>query len=158
MTQPVLPSHLRLETATHCQLKCPACETASGETHKFLGAGFLQFKDFKAIVDDNRWLSHFELSNWGELFLNPDILKMMEYAYQKNVSLSASNGSNLNTVKEAVLEGLVKYKFRHITCSIDGASQETYSVYRRGGNFDRVIENIRRINHYKQKYRSPFPL
>lgn len=82
----------------------------------------------------------------------------MECAYRKSVALTASNGANLNTVKEKVLEGLVKFKFRHIMCSIDGASQETYSIYRVGGNFERVIENIKIVNHYKEKYQSVFPL
>ncbi len=158
MSSPILPNSLRLETSTHCQLKCPACETASGKTHETLGGGFLKLENFKKVVDENPWVSHLELSNWGELFLNPEILQIMEYAYEKNVSLSAANGSNLNTVKETVLEGLVKYKFRRITCSIDGASQEIYSIYRKAGNFDRVIENIKTINRYKAKYNSPFPL
>jgi MoaA/NifB/PqqE/SkfB family radical SAM enzyme len=63
-----------------------------------------------------------------------------------------------NTAKEDVLEGLVKYKFRRLTCSIDGASNETYKLYRIRGNFDKVIENIKRINSYKKKYRSKYPL
>jgi len=158
MTVQVKPESIRLETTTVCQLKCPACDTAMGKTRERLGAGFLKLEDFKRVVDDNPWIFHIELSNWGELFLNPDLPKIMEYAYQKNVALTATNGANLNTVKESVLEDLVKYKFRHITCSIDGASQETYSLYRVGGNFDRVIENLRIINRYKSAYNSEFPL
>jgi MoaA/NifB/PqqE/SkfB family radical SAM enzyme len=115
-------------------------------------------KEFQKLVDENPWIAHIELSNWGEIFLNPEIYDIMECAYRKSVALTASNGANLNTVKEKVLEGLVKFKLRHITCSIDGASQETYSIYRVGGNFERVIENIKIINHYKEKYQSLFPL
>ena len=57
-----------------------------------------------------------------------------------------------------MLEALVKYKVRAVLCSIDGASQETYQVYRRRGNLDTVIANIRKINHYKQLHRSGFPM
>lgn len=158
MIQQVRPKSLRLEATTFCQLKCPSCETAQGKTHTTLGGGFLKFEHFKKIVDENPWLSHIELSNWGEIFLNPDLIQIMEYAYKKNVALTAGNGVNLNTVKEQALEALVKYKFRYLSCSIDGASQETYSIYRRGGNFDRVIENIKTINRYKEKYQSEFPV
>jgi sulfatase maturation enzyme AslB (radical SAM superfamily) len=42
-------------------------------------------------------------------------------------------------------------------CSIDGASAETYRVYRVRGDFDRVIANIATINRWKEKYRSPYP-
>jgi MoaA/NifB/PqqE/SkfB family radical SAM enzyme len=64
--------------------------------------------------------------------------------------LTADNGVNLNAAKEDVLEGLVKCNFRRITCSIDGASSETYKVYRVGGNLDKVLENIKKINCYKK--------
>ncbi len=148
---------IRLDASTVCQLKCPSCPTASGETGKKLGSGFLKFDDFKKVVDGNPWISHIELSNWGEIFLNKELIKMLCYAYKHNVLLSARNGANLNNVQEDVLEALVKYKFQMITCSIDGASPETYSVYRVNGNFDQVIENIRKINRFKAHYKSPYP-
>ncbi len=153
----LLPAQIRVDAATACQLKCPACPTASGETGKRIGTGFLKFADFKTLVDENPWVSHIELSNWGEIFLNKDLLRILEYGYKHNVALAASNGTNLNTVKEDVLEGLVKYRLRHITCSVDGASQDTYVQYRVNGNFATVINNIKRINYWKAKYRSDFP-
>jgi MoaA/NifB/PqqE/SkfB family radical SAM enzyme len=152
------PFSIRLEASTFCQLKCPSCPTAQGETQKQLGSGFLKFENFKELVDRNPGIIHIELSNWGEIFLNPELTEIMKYAYDKGVILTASNGVNLNTVKPQVLENLVKYRFRHLDCSIDGASQATYQQYRVGGNFDRVIENIKIINHYKKTYRSDFPL
>ncbi|MDF5721473.1 MAG: radical SAM protein [Rhizonema sp. PD37] len=158
MTEQIRPRTIALEASTFCQLKCPSCETAKGITHEKIGAGFLKFKDFKKLVDESPWISRIELANWGEIFLNPDILDILKYAYSKSVALTATNGSNLNTVKKEVLEALVKYKLRHITCALDGASQETYSIYRRGGNFERVIENIKTINHYKRLYKSNYPL
>ena len=53
-----------------------------------------------------------------------------------------------------MLEALVKYRVRAVRCSIDGASPETYRVYRVRGDFDLVIGNIRRVNHYKRQYQS----
>jgi len=44
-----------------------------------------------------------------------------------------------------------------MTCSIDGASQESYHKYRVRGDFNRVIRNVERINFYKQQYRSKLP-
>ena len=99
-----------------------------------------------------------ELSNWGEVFLNKELIKIMEYADERNVLLFAHNGVNLNDVEEEVLEALVKHRFRGMTCSIDGASQEAYSGYRVRGRFQRVIENIKIINAFKARYHSRFPL
>ena len=153
----IQPRRIRLDAATACQLKCPSCPTASGETGKKLGVGFLKFEDFKHVVDRNGWVSQIELSNWGEVFLNKDLAKIFQYAYQKNVAVSIANGTNLNTVHEGALEALVKYKIRKVSCSIDGASQETYAIYRVKGNFDRVIENVKTINKWKAHYRSEYP-
>ncbi len=116
------------------------------------------FRDFKRVVDENPWVARIELSNWGEIFLNPELLEIVRYAYQRDVDLRAANGANLNTVSDEMLEALVKYRFRVVTCSIDGASQETYSQYRRNGDFDKVIQNIRTINEFKRRYRSPYPV
>jgi len=150
--------NIRIDVSTVCQLKCPSCPTAAGEIDKHIGSGFLKFEDFKKIIDNNSWIRDVELSNWGEIFLNPELLKIVKYAHEKNVVLRADTGVNLNTVSEKVLEALVKYRFTSMTCSLDGASQETYSIYRRNGNLEKVLEHIRRINHYKSRYHSEFPL
>ena len=148
---------VRLDASTVCQLKCPSCPTAMGKTGKNLGSGYLKFKDFKEFIDRNKEVSHIELSNWGEAFLNKDLVKILAYAYRHNVCIHIGNGVNLNHLREDVAEALVKYKVRRITCSIDGASQETYVQYRVKGDFNRVIENIKVINRWKAKHRSLYP-
>jgi MoaA/NifB/PqqE/SkfB family radical SAM enzyme len=123
-----------------------------------VGSGFLRLSDFQKVLDENPWIAEIELSNYGEIFLNPDLLGIIKYAYKRNVGLTANTGVNLNYVKEDVLEGLVKYKFRNIKCSIDGASDATYKRYRIRGNYEIVIENIKKINLFKKQYRSQYPL
>jgi MoaA/NifB/PqqE/SkfB family radical SAM enzyme len=154
---PIYPTKIRLEASTACQLKCPSCPTATGEIAKSIGAGFLKFDDFKALIDLNPRVREIELSNWGEIFLNPEITKIMEYAFSKNVALRCDTGANFNTVSDEALEALVKNRFRSITCSIDGASQETYGIYRRNGNFEQVLKNIRKLNEIKKKYNCKWP-
>jgi MoaA/NifB/PqqE/SkfB family radical SAM enzyme len=151
------PQKIRLDASTVCQLRCPVCPTSLGETGKNLGAGFLSFKNFKKFIESHPRITNIELSNWGEIFLNPELIKILEYAYLKHVKLSAENGANLNTVSENTIEAMVRYRLRDLCCSIDGTSQETYSHYRRNGNFHQVIANIKKINFYKKLYNSPFP-
>jgi MoaA/NifB/PqqE/SkfB family radical SAM enzyme len=153
----IKPASIMLDASSICQLDCPSCPRAQGKTREFVGEGFLKLDDFKKLVDENPWIRIIELSNWGEIFLNPELAGIIEYAYKKNVVLTANNGVNLNNADEKTLEAVVKYEFLSITCSIDGASNETYSLYRRGGDFNRVLENIRKINHFKEKYRSKYP-
>ncbi|MGH9425406.1 MAG: radical SAM/SPASM domain-containing protein, partial [Terriglobia bacterium] len=152
------PRKIRLEAATVCQLRCPTCPTTSGEIRRTIGAGYLRLEEFKRLIDENPWVKHVELSNWGEIFLNPDLEGILEYADRRNVALHSDNGVNLNSVRDHVIEALVKYRIRSMTCSIDGASNETYSIYRKRGNFERVIDNIRKINGYKRQYNSKHPV
>ncbi len=146
---------LRIDASSMCQLDCTLCRRSLIE--KGVGQGHLTLACFKGFVDTHRSFDFIELSNYGEIFLNPDLAKIVEYACCKNIALAALNGVNLNHASEDVLESLVRYRFGALSVSIDGASDETYKIYRRKGCFDRVIENVRRINFYKTRYKSQNP-
>lgn len=147
-----------IDFSTICQLKCVACSTANGITHKsIVGKGQLSFENFIAFVQKNPEIKRIEMSNWGEIFLNKDLFSILQYAYEHNIQLYCGNGANFNVVDEDVLEGLVKYKVEYLNLSIDGASQTTYAMYRKGGDLDHVLRNIARLNYYKQLYASDTP-
>lgn len=147
-----------IDLSTICQLRCVECSTARGITHTgIIGKGQLSFDNFKKFVSENPEIKRIEMSNWGEIFLNKEISKIMQYAHEQGVTLYCGNGTNFNDVPDKVLEGLVKYKVQYLNLSIDGASQETYSIYRRNGDFAKVINNIRRLNYFKKLYGSEYP-
>ncbi len=156
-TVKIAPHKIRLEASSFCQLRCPSCPTAAGFIDPVVRAGFLRLGDFQRFVDRNPRIEEIELSNYGEVFLNPELLQILDYAHAKNVRLEIRNGANLNHVRKEVLEGLVKYKVAAMTCSLDGASQETYKVYRVRGDFDQVIRNIQLINEYKARHGTDLP-
>lgn len=154
----LIPSSVRLEASSMCQLHCPLCPTGQGKNRLgAVGWGYLKFKNFKNFIEDNPQVLKIELSNWGEIFLNPQLKDILKYAFSKNIALTAGNGVNFNNVSSEILECLVKYRFRHLNISLDGATNKSYQVYRRGGNFQRVIENIKAINRLKEHYNSDFP-
>jgi glycosyltransferase involved in cell wall biosynthesis len=153
----IRPRHVRIEASSFCQLRCPSCPTTSGHIQPAIGSGFLRFDDFRKLLESSPFVEQVEISNYGEVFLNPQLLPILEYAHQKNVGISIENGANLNYVRDEVLEGLVKFQVRVMTCSIDGATSEGYRKYRVRGNFDKVISNIEKINSYKDRYKSTVP-
>ena len=149
---------IRIDASTVCQLRCPICPTADGSNRRgVIGWGFLKFEDFKRTIEANTGVRKVELSNWGEIFLNPQIKDIVRFAHERKITLSASNGSNFNTVDDETIESLVKYGFSFLSISIDGASNETYQIYRREGNFDTVVGNIKKINYYKKQYHTDLP-
>ena len=149
------PSRVRLDASTTCQLKCPLCST--GQKRAGVGWGHLTFRDFKEFVDDNPSIESIELSNYGEVFLDPEISDIFRYAYERGVALTIETGANLNTLRLADAENLVRYRVKSLTVALDGATPETYKLYRHGGDFDRVIANVRLINQFKKQYGSLEP-
>lgn len=109
------PRQLRLEASSFCQLRCPSCPTTTGAIHPTVGSGFLRFDNFRQLIDENPSITRVEFSNYGEILLNPHLLRILEYACFRAVAITFSNGVNLNHATDELLEGLVKYRVRHIT-------------------------------------------
>ncbi len=151
-----LPTKFSIDACTMCQLRCPVCPSKEF-LKKHNHFGYLKFKDFKKFVDKNT-VTEVELGSNGEIFLNPELIDIIKYAHEKNIVLTAHRGVNGNAITDEMAEALVKYQFKNINFSLDGASQEVYSIYRRGGDFDRVIANIKKINEYKAQYNSELPI
>ncbi len=151
------PKKIRLEASTICHLQCPSCPSGSGDASIAQGLGTLKLEPFRKLLEDNPSLRRVELSNCGNIFLNKDLLGIMECAAARGVKLTAESGVNLDQVPEAVLEGLVKHRFEVLTCSLDGATSDVHRIYRVGGDLDRALDNIRTINRHKRQYGSRRP-
>ena len=105
----MLTDAIRIEASSICQLNCHLCRMLDTK-NTIIGQGYLPLRGFKKIIDDNRWIKKVELSNWGEIFLNPELKGIIKYAYSKKVGLFAANGVNLNTIDSQTIEYLVKYR------------------------------------------------
>jgi hypothetical protein len=155
----ISPRAIRLEASSACQLRCPACPTGQMLTRtNACGTGFLKLRDFRQLLANNPAIKRIELSNWGEVFLNPDFAGILEHAWQRKIRLTILNGANLNHASDQALEALVKYRLRELVVALDGACNATYKQYRVNGNFERVIANVRKINRLKAQYHSDEPV
>ena len=151
-----LPETVGLESCSLCNLNCRDCYMRK---YNFcgVGAGYLKLEDFVSFLDKNPFVKNVELANNGEVFLNPHLLDMFKIAFERGVNIYC-NTVNFNKVSDEIIEAIVKYKIKMLTVAVDGACQETYSKYRVGGNFDKVMDNIKKINEYKKKYNSILPI
>ena len=150
---------VRLEVSSKCQLKCPMCPTATGFNRDgVVGWGNLTLAAFGQFIEANPNVGHIEISNWGEIFLNPELDAILQRAYDSGILLTANNGVNFNSVRDSTLEAMVKYRLRSLTIAIDGARADSYAEYRKAGNFDRVIGNIEKLNEYKRQHQSRYPI
>lgn len=142
-----------IDPANICNLKCPLCPTGQGKQTK---RGYMEVNLFKKIIGElSPYLFEVWLYNWGEPFLNKSIFEFIEIANRSNVSTTIS--SNLNVFPEGYETDLLKSRLERLIVSFDGASQESYSQYRRGGKLDQVIAHVKRIVDAKRKAGSVLP-
>ena len=148
------PYVLILDTINVCNLKCPLCPTGLGMPGR--PKGRMEFGMFKKIIDElGDYAYQVVLHNWGEPLLNNDIYSMIEYAKSKRIKTILS--SNLNVLEEADAEMLIRSGLDELIVSLDGASQKTYAHYRRGGDFQRVIDNINLLYSKRDELSSSTP-
>lgn len=74
---------------------------------------------------------------------------MIRYAKNRNIPVCIS--TNLTILDKKMAEDLISTYIDKIFISCDGASPETYSKYRVGGDFDRVISNAAQLVEAKKK-------
>lgn len=135
------PYFLIIDPSNICNLNCPLCPT--GLKAKGMNKQVIKFGDFKKIIDRlYPYAYEVALHNWGEPLLNPDIFKMIAYCQHKNIGTNLS--TNLN-ILDWDIDALIKSGLEYLIVSLDGTTQDTYSLYRIGGNIDIVFENIKNI-------------
>lgn len=137
-----------------CQLKCPLCPVgAQIIKHDRL---IMPMDTFKAILDKMPFLRTLDLYRSGEPFLNPELLAMIRLANQRNIKVTVS--THLSFAKpDFFFDELVASGLESLVVSLDGTSQETYSRYRIGGNYDLVLANITKLIEVKARSNSKKP-
>ncbi len=145
------PYYIVLDPTSYCQLDCPFC----GREERPVST--MKFSDFAAILEGlGKTCTNLELYNWGEPFLNKEILEMIRHA-SSEYGIFTRISSNLNIDKPDLYRELVSSGLNWLTISLDGASQATYEKYRVKGSFDTVVRNIKILVARKRELRQVEP-
>ncbi|MFC2061733.1 radical SAM/SPASM domain-containing protein [Elusimicrobiota bacterium] len=142
------PYWLTMDPTNFCNLKCPLCPT--GQERNCRPKKKLDEEAFKNIIDIlGPYLIHMDFCNWGEPLLNEKIYDMVKYAKKYNIHIKLD--TNINILSEINAQQLIESGLDKIILSVDGASQESYQKYRRGGDFNKVLNNIKLLVENKKK-------
>lgn len=145
------PIILVFDPSSICNLHCPLCPTGQGRKER--SRGIATFNNFQKIVKEiGDYLFFVEFTNWGEPTVNKDLAQMIKYSHDKNIETLLR--TNLTLVNEKSCHNLVRSGLDEIVISLDGATEKTYLKYRRGGNFSKVIENIKYLVNAKKQWKS----
>jgi len=149
-----MPYRYFIDPINICNLHCPVCPTGLGLLGR--SPGKIDVQRFKQLVNQiQRYAYIVELYNWGEPFLHPQILELIEYAHRRRVSVRLS--SNMNRFTPELARGVVASGLDRLIVSVDGSTQQVYERYRRGGNLERVLANIRALVDEKRRQQSASP-
>ena len=110
----------------------------------------MSFDDFKNYIDALLpELIYLNLYFQGEPFLNNQLVDMVKYASERGVFVCVS--TNANALTESKISALANSGIGRLIICLDGANAKSYSAYRIGGKFERVIDAIK----LSVKYRLP---
>jgi radical SAM protein with 4Fe4S-binding SPASM domain len=113
----------------------------------------MSFENFKIIISRFPDLKVLELYNWGEPFLNPEIFEMIRYTKEKKIFTQIHTNLSLNR-DDSFFKSLALNCPHKLIISLDGASAESYNAFRVRGDFDLVIENIKKIRRLQHENRT----
>jgi len=149
-----LPNTLIIEPGAVCSLKCHFCPQSS-TTFDFSRA-LLSFEGFRQIIDYfEEFVDTVMLFNWGEPLINPELTRMIRYASERQMRTVIH--SNCNNLNESLAEDLVASGLSTMVASIDGASEESYAAYRRGGSFTSALKGLKLLCDKKRELVSDTP-
>jgi radical SAM protein with 4Fe4S-binding SPASM domain len=136
-----MPVAVGIEISGQCNLRCPECFSGSGLMTR--PGGFMEIELFVKIINELRpYLYNINLYFQGEPMLHPRFFDFLEISQGTKVTVS-TNGHYLS---EENSEKLARSGLKKIIVSLDGIDRETYSLYRQGGEFEKVISGIKNVS------------
>ncbi|GAB7022222.1 radical SAM/SPASM domain-containing protein [Salidesulfovibrio brasiliensis] len=125
-----------IEPTSVCNLKCPLCPTGTGtleRKNKYIDLDVLE----RIIEITKPFAIAYVLNLFGEPMFHPEIGKILA----KTAHAPGWLSTNLSYDDKYAHE-LARWEHLHVICSIDTVKPESYSEYRRGGSWEKVMHNL----------------
>jgi MoaA/NifB/PqqE/SkfB family radical SAM enzyme len=150
------PMKLTFDPTNVCQLRCPLCPT--GLQVQDRPHGHARIEMLEQLLDQVGSSCFFmDFYNWGEPLLNTHVEELIALASARKIICSMSTNLSLPLTDERI-KRLLTSGLHELVIAADGASAETYSQYRRRGDFELVQENMRRIARIRRQLGRTQPL
>jgi MoaA/NifB/PqqE/SkfB family radical SAM enzyme len=139
-----------IDVVGSCNLKCPSCPVGNVQEFRnptgFMEPELLDKIMLKATSECN--ITKVCLYNWTEALLHPELPKLIKII-QENYSIPVEISSNLNILKNP--DELMLANPESFRVSTSGFTQDVYSRTHRGGNIERVKQNMKLLAESKAK-------
>jgi hypothetical protein len=148
-----LPSRLYIECTAACNISCnqACCAPETGIT-RTRQAGMLEYDLFTRVVDEaGPSVGRIDFFNYGEAFLHKRALDMVEYIKSRYPHVYLYTSTNGLALTEDGARRLARSGIDEVTFSIDGATPDSYAIYRQRGDFAKAIRNLTALVDEKRK-------
>jgi len=150
------PYNMKIESTNICNTKCQLCPTGLGIQGR--PKGKMSLEQFKGLIDGMRHtLFGLDLSMWGDPLIVPDIYKMIRHAHDRGVWTYISSNLHAFKLGKGQAEQIVNSGLDMLTCSLHGATQETYELYQPGKKLDESIAKVKEIVETRNRMGSSTP-
>ena len=151
------PIELMLDPANNCHLACPGCVHTGNRAqaaHYDWPGGLLQPAVYDRFL---RELGPFAFGavfyNYGEPLLHKRTPQMLRAAKNHLLHTCISTNFSLKVDPDALIDSGLNFLF----LSIDGATQEGYAAFRRGGDLELCLANVARLVAARERRGSNVP-
>ncbi len=144
------PERLTLEMTSYCNLRCRMCPKTAGHVNTAVNKVINQ-EVLERVVPLFSRIETLHLSGlWGEVFLHTDLyFRILRLAKEAGCEVRTISNGSLMT--RDVSEKLVELGLDDLTISVDAATPETYRQIRVGGDFKKLVKQIKRLQKIKKK-------
>ncbi|MFH1588894.1 MAG: radical SAM protein [Candidatus Diapherotrites archaeon] len=134
----------QVELTTACNLRCTMCE----QSHLTQNPISMKFTEFKKFLDNAPYIELINFTGIGEILLNPDWFKILEYSKQKGLYVWFND--NFTLMNKENSQKIIDLEIDALAVSFDGATKQIYEKIRRGANFEKVTANIKQFTGLKK--------
>ena len=137
------PVNVISPTGTRCNNRCIFCTDRSPETLSHYSD--FPFEKWVKLSEPLEYATSLGLYGWGEPLFNPDYEKMFDYVVENFAGIEINITTNGILMNGKWTEKFSSYDRLSINVSLNAANARTYKLLSGNDQFDRIIENIRRI-------------
>jgi sulfatase maturation enzyme AslB (radical SAM superfamily) len=154
---PPFPLSLDLAINTGCQLSCLMCPHPSRpDANKNKLMDFSLYQNILAQAKEHH-LPSITYGLGGEPLLNPSLVTWIKMAEKAGI-MDIRLGTNGLLLTPELTDKLLDSGLCRLEISIDAIDKKTYSQIRKGGDFDRLIQNINLFLEKRSRLGLTFPL
>ena len=144
------PRRIVLEMTSACNIKCVFCGRDEAEFNQT----YLPLEVLDKLEPALQKCEEVTLFGWGEPTINPKFIQFLERLDKTPVrKYFVTNGTRL----EKFIDAIFAYHVDIIAVSLDGPNAQTNDKIRVGAKFDKVIDNIKKIQAKKKELQVDFP-